>query len=332
MGLENDLAADNLIDFSFYQLIEIFAKKYNFDLEDFDKCSMDDSLFCFESNPLIHFPTSDIEKISIKTEKLSPKVEMIVNFLGLQGANGPLPGTLLSEIAYESYNQDTIRKTYLDFFNHHLIALLYSIWRKYKYYIRFQSDLSDNFSQRILSLIGVNRHHLNTIDINWGKLLFYVGVIQSNVRTADVLAKIIRHYFDLTDISINEYERQLVGIDKEQQNRLGTRNMVLGDSFVIGKVITSFTNKFRININGLDTECFHQFLPSGKKFTELKEIMKFLLKDQLPYDLCLGLQPQVQSNFVLGSNESGFLGWSTLLNANSEQQVKMKQVIITGQA
>ncbi|MDG2949455.1 type VI secretion system baseplate subunit TssG [Exercitatus varius] len=332
MGSQSSATADRLIDFSFYQLIEILAKKYGVDIEDLESQLMEESLFQFSSNPQINFPTSDIEKIRIIEKDMQTQIDIVVNFLGLQGASGPLPGSVLNEIAYESHNQETIKATYLDFFNHHLIALLHSIWRKYKYYIQFKKNVSDEFSQKILGLIGVNRKHITAIDINWSKLLFYIGIIQSNVRTAKVIAEIIQHYFDLETVTIDEHERQLITIDQEQRNQLGSKNMQLGDNFVIGSVITSFTNKFKINFHNLDTEQFQQFLPTGKKYKELKEIIRFLLKDQLPYDLCLGLHPKTQSNFVLGNEQSSFLGWSTLLNSDPTKLIQMEKVTITGQA
>ncbi|WP_386688322.1 type VI secretion system baseplate subunit TssG [Lonepinella sp. MS14437] len=332
MGSQSSTTTDRLIDFSFYQLIEILAKKYSVDIENFESQLMEESLFQFSSNPQINFPTSDVEKIQIIEKGIQTQIDIAVNFLGLQGASGPLPGFVLNEIAYESHNQEKIKTTYLDFFNHHLIVLLHSIWRKYKYYIQFKKNVSDEFSQKILGLIGVNSKHIVSIDIDWSKLLFYIGIIQSNVRTAKVIAEIIQHYFGLETVTIDEHERQLITIDKEQCNQLGSKNMKLGDDFVIGHVITSFTNKFKINFHNLDTEQFQRFLPTGKKYKELKQIIRFLLKDQLPYDICLGLHPKAQSNFVLGNEQSSFLGWSTLLNADPAKRIQMEKVTITGQA
>lgn len=331
MEQKTSLATSDLIDFNFYQLVEILSKKYNFNVENIECELMEDSLFMFSSNPLINFPTSDVERINVKDNNEINQIEIIVNFLGLHGANGPLPGAVLNEIAYEFHNQDNIKNTYLDFFNHHFISLLHAIWRKYKYYIHFKENASDNYSQKILALIGVNNKHLKNVKIDWTKLLFYIGLIQTKVRTTGVLSDIIRYYFDLDMVTIDEWQRQLINIDKEQRNQLGKKNMMLGDSFVIGEVITSFTNKFTINIHNLNTELFHQFLPSGKKYAELIEIMHFLLEDQLPYDICLGLHPETQSNFVLGSKDDSFLGWSTLLNSDSSQQEQVKRITITGQ-
>ena len=331
MGEKDSLQTDNLISYNFYQLIESLAKKYNFELNGIDNCFIKDSLFIFESNPAINFPTSDIYKIEINDLENIPKIKMVVNFFGLHGSNGPLPGVVLNDIAYESHHQDIIKKTYLDFFNHHLIALLHSIWRKYKYYIQFKNDMSDNFSRALLSLIGISPANLENVNIDWSKLFFYIGLIQSNIRTAESLTKIVGHYFNLSNISIYEYERQLVNLDQTQRNSLGQKNMILGNNFIVGGVVTSFANKFKISILNLDPDNFQAFLPSGRKFSELKEIMKILLKDQLPYDLYLGLDPEYQSGFVLGNNDSSFLGWSTLLSTTSIGQAKVSPVIITAQ-
>ena len=49
----------------------------------------------------------------------------MLNFLGLQGASGPLPGSVLDEIAEASYENESIQAKYLDFFNHHLLTIFH---------------------------------------------------------------------------------------------------------------------------------------------------------------------------------------------------------------
>ena len=99
----------------------------------------------------------------------------------------------------------------------------------------------------------------------------------------------------MDDVSIEEHVRQLVEIESEQKNKLGMQNMMLGNNFISGDKIESFSNKFRVNIDNLKLNEFYQFLPNTEKYKHLQELIRFLLKDPLPYDISLGLHPDTQS-------------------------------------
>ena len=255
--------------------------------------------------------------------------QFFVNFLGLQGSSGPLPGSVLDEIA-EEHNNNPIQSIYLDFFNHHLITLFHQIWRKYKYYIKFNSNFSDNYSRNIMNLLGVSRDFIKFTHLNWHKIFYHLGIIQSGIRTKEALTSIIQHYFDLHDISLEEHVRKIVEVEVEQKNQVGIKNVMLGENFILGDKVESFSNKFRVNINNLNLDEFHQFLPNTKKYRQLQELIRFLLKDPLPYDVLLGLHPDTKSTFILGKDNSSFLGWTTLININSGKSQSLNQIIIEG--
>ncbi|MBN6063471.1 type VI secretion system baseplate subunit TssG [Aggregatibacter actinomycetemcomitans] len=332
MGKKNISSASDLNKFGFHQLVEAIAELSSVDLNNLENALIEDSIFQFFSNPKISFPVGDIEKLSIIGEKSKKKFQILVNFLGLQGASGPLPGSILDEIAEEFYESESIQTRYLDFFNHHLIGIFHQIWRKYKYYIRFNSDFSDDYSRDMLNLLGLSRDFLDFSRLNWNKIFYYIGLIQSGVRNSKVIENIIKNYFSLESVNINEHVRQLVEIENEQKNQLGMRNVILGESFISGDKIESYSNKFRININNLKLDEFYQFLPNTMKYIHLQELIHFLLKDPLPYDISLGLHPDTQSTFVLGKEHSSFLGWTTLMNSDSSDAYSLGKVLIEGDA
>ncbi|AOF52397.1 type VI secretion protein [Rodentibacter caecimuris] len=330
MGTENFSTKTDLNQYGFHQLVEAIAKSSSISLDELENTLIEESVFRFFSNPKLNFPVGDIEQLTILEEKEEKKFQFLVNFLGLQGAAGPLPGSILDEIAEESYDSESIQARYLDFFNHHLIAIFHQIWRKYKHYIRFKSDFSDDYSCNMINLLGLSKDFIGYSKLNWHKIFYYIGIIQSGVRTPEVLADIIRHYFDLNDIFIEEHVRRILEIEIDQKNKLGVQNVVLGDNFISGSNVESFSNKFRIHINNLEVDEFYQFLPNTERYKHLKELIRFLLKDPLPYELSLSLRPDTKSTFILGMDNSSFLGWTTLINADSAGSYSLKQVIIEG--
>ncbi|OOF35905.1 type VI secretion protein [Rodentibacter mrazii] len=332
MGTENIASTSNLNKFGFHQLVEAIADSSSVELDNLENTLIEESIFQFFSNPKISFPVGDIEQLSIFNDEDKRKFQFLVNFLGLQGSSGPLPGSVLDEIAEEFYETEPVQARYLDFFNHHLIAIFHQIWRKYKYYIKFNSDFSDYYSQNILNLLGLSREFLEFSHLNWSKIFYYIGLIQSGVRTSVVLEKIIKNYFELGAVSIDEHVRQLLEIEPEQKNQLGMKNVVLGESFISGDKVESYSNKFRININELMLDEFYQFLPNTTKYMHLQELIRFLLKEPLPYDILLGLHPDTRSLFVLGKENSSLLGWTTLMNSNSSEMCSLGKVLIEGAA
>lgn len=329
MGTKKFSAKSDLNRFGFHQLVELIAEASSINLDELENTLIGESIFRFFTNPKINFPVGDIEQLIILEEDGREVFQFLVNFLGLQGSSGPLPGSVLDEIA-EEHNNNPIQSIYLDFFNHHLITVFHQIWRKYKYYIKFNPNFSDNYSRNIMNLLGVSRDFIKFTHLNWHKIFYHLGIIQSGIRTKEALTSIIQHYFDLHDISLEEHVRKIVEVEVEQKNQVGIKNVMLGENFILGDKVESFSNKFRVNINNLKLDEFHQFLPNTKKYRQLQELIRFLLKDPLPYDVLLGLHPDTKSTFILGKDNSSFLGWTTLININSGKSQSLNQIIIEG--
>ena len=329
MGTKKFSAKSDLNRFGFHQLVESIAEASSINLDELENTLIGESIFRFFTNPKINFPVGDIEQLIIWEEDGREVFQFLVNFLGLQGSSGPLPGSVLDEIA-EEHNNNPIQSIYLDFFNHHLITVFHQIWRKYKYYIKFNSNFYDNYSRNIMNLLGVSRDFIKFTHLNWHKIFYHLGIIQSGIRTKEALTSIIQHYFDLHDISLEEHVRKIVEVEVEQKNQVGIKNVMLGENFILGDKVESFSNKFRVNINNLKLDEFHQFLPNTKKYRQLQELIRFLLKDPLPYDVLLGLHPDTKSTFILGKDNSSFLGWTTLININSGKSQSLNQIIIEG--
>ena len=329
MGTKKFSAKSDLNRFGFHQLVESIAEASSINLDELENTLIGESIFRFFTNPKINFPVGDIEQLIILEEDGREVFQFLVNFLGLQGSSGPLPGSVLDEIA-EEHNNNPIQSIYLDFFNHHLITLFHQIWRKYKYYIKFNSNFSDNYSRNIMNLLGVSRDFIKFTHLNWHKIFYHLGIIQSGIRTKEALTSIIQHYFDLHDISLEEHVRKIVEVEVEQKNQVGIKKVMLRENFILGDKVESISNKFRDNNNNLKLDEIQQILPNTKKYRQLQELIRFLLKDPLPYDVLLGLHPDTKSTFILGKDNSSFLGWTTLININSGKSQSLNQIIIEG--
>ena len=73
------------------------------------------------------------------------------------------------------------------------------------------------------------------------------------------------------------------------------------------------SGKFQLSITSLTRKQFLSFLPSGENFLPLTMFVSFILRDQLAWDLHLGLAPEQVGAMRLGDNKSALLGWTSFL-------------------
>ncbi|NIX91781.1 type VI secretion system baseplate subunit TssG [Pseudomonas fulva] len=314
--------ADTLLaearNYDFFRLLEHLHHLHEDDLEAADTFDPDNLRVRLASYPGLGFPASDVAL----AERMPPHVQgdyrVQATFLGMHGPDSPLPGYYLDRLAYEHAQGIGIRPAFLDFFNHRLLTLLHQTWRKYRYYVRFRREAKDRFSRYVFSLMGLNDEELRgTTPIAWSRLLSYAGLIASRSRSPTVVSGIIAHCFDLTDVSIREFEQRYMDIPQPQRLALGKRNGTLGDNFVLGSRVRTRASKFTLVIRDLNQERFRQFLPSGENFARLRKLIDFLLPDPTAYDLELGLRQEEVPPFNLERSNGTHLGWTSFMDRQS---------------
>ncbi len=315
-----DLTDIDVKSFNFYQLVELLLQLSEHDPEDEDwerQCQ-----FVFKSNPSLGFSTSDVSGLD---QKHDDRLELETTFLGLTGSQSPLPGYLLEQVLTEG--EFGLRGPFLDFFNNRMITLVYRIWRKYRYYIRFQEGASDDFSAQLFALVGLADPDMRgETPINWCKMLSYAGMLAGRSRSPQVVSGIIAHCFDIEDVDIRQWVQRKVDIRLNQQMQLGMANMNLGDNTVIGERVTECNGKFTLVLKGLSQERFRDFLPTGKEYQPLCKVVEFVLREQMAYDLELQLEEGAVSAMVLDSKVDMPLGWSTFLGEGDTKQSVTIQV------
>lgn len=316
-----DLAAPLLSDarnYAFFSLVEHLHRLHGDNLEHLLDVDPSSERIVYENDPGLGFPVSDVLGADRLEGRDQETYRLVVSFLGLHGADSPLPGHYLERVASDHAHGSGLKAAFLDFFNHRLLTLLHRVWRKYRYHVRFQDDARDRFSRYVFSLIGLNDEQLRgQAQIPWSRLLTYAGLVASRSRSPTVVAGIIAHCFDLEQVEVSEFQPSLIDIPAEQRTRLGQRASTLGDSFMIGDRIKTYEHSFVIAIRGLTQGRFRDFLPNGRDFLPLSKLVEFLLRDQLAYDLELGLRQEEIPPFQLHASQGGNLGWTTFVGNNA---------------
>lgn len=303
--------------FNFFQLVELLNRLDGTDQErDLDRQPGCENIR-FKACASLGFPSSDVLQFERDN---SGRHELEVAFLGLHGSQSPMPGYYLDSLAWEYAQGEQRLGLFLDFFHHRLLTLLHRIWRKYRYHIRFQEDGEDGFSRLIFSLLGMGNQALcHEQPLNRARMFSYAGLLASPARSPDVVATLVAHCFELTDVEVIGWQRRKVAVHPDQQNRLGRACSTLGGDFVIGDKVNDCAGKFLLKLNGLSFSQFLGFLPGGENFHGLVSFVSFVLRDQLAWDLRLGFGLGQVSGLRLGEDPRTRLGWNTFLGEPPEE-------------
>ncbi|SHF36821.1 type VI secretion system protein ImpH [Modicisalibacter ilicicola DSM 19980] len=295
--------------YDFFQLVDLIHRHHDDDIERGDVAL--DRRIRFRASASLGFPGSDVT--ALKAVR-SGAYEMEVSFLGLQGAQSPLPGYYLETLAHEAAHGEGNGGDFLDFFNHRLLNLLYRSWRKYRHYIRHQDGARDGFSASVFALVGLGDADLRgETAIDWSKMLAYAGLLAGRSRSPQIVAGIIGHCFDLSEVTIEEWVKRWVAIPQDQRSSTGLSNMMLGSNVVAGEHVADIGGKFALCLGGLTLTRFRDFLPDGCEHAPLRTLVDFVLREPLAYDLELELLPSEMRPLRLGDADSCQLGWTTFV-------------------
>lgn len=313
--------------YEFFQLVELLHRHHGDDLEQ----RSDGSVPAFQrvrytASASLGFPGSDVLGLEVDA---SGQYAMQVSFLGLQGAQSPLPSYYLEALAHESAHQEGAAGDFLDFFNHRLLTLMHRSWRKYRHYVRYQNDAEDGFSATVFALVGLADGNLRgETPINWSKMLAYAGLLAGRSRSPDVVSGIVSHCFDLAQVDIAQWVHRWVDIPVDQRSRVGLSGMQLGEDFVAGERVADVNSKFALCLRGLSLARFRDFLPDGVEHQPLKTLVSFVLREPLAYDLELELLTSEVKPMRLGDAGSCQLGWTTFVNPDGDDSSTRRRVRI----
>ena len=212
----------------------------------------------FSVSSALSFPVGDISSITHNEDYTATNVE--VNFLGLHGANSPLPSCYTEKLAGRDCDENPV-KDFFDFFHHRYLSLLYRVWKKYKYHVQFETGATDSFSEKILHFVGLSKsiQKLDTIDLDKAKILPYISQLSTRNRSPRLIAGVVAHYFSLSHVKVEEWVFRNIDISENQRNTLNHRNCSLGNNFHLGQSMVDVSGKFNLRIERLEFNSYIQF-------------------------------------------------------------------------
>lgn len=275
----------------------------------------------FRAARSLSFGPSDIRSATQDAD--SDRLELRVNFFGLYGPSSPLPPAFTEAIIEADLSPDPV-EDFLDLFNHRLISLLHVIWRKNRYYLRYQPGGSDALSQRFLALCGFPIEDRQAMgSISRAALLPHMGLISLFSNSADVVGATLSNFFAIP-CRIEEFIARTVEIPEPSQLCLGIANNQLSEDAILGVELSDSLGKFRIHIGQADFDHLARFLPHGAEHRRFCDLLTMVTREPLDLDLMFDFVPETVPAAQLGDCR---LGWSSWLSASALADIEHAVVI-----
>lgn len=267
----------------------------------------------FRANPSLSFQKSELSDAVMKRNGEGVSIELTLNFLAIFGSGSPLPSHY-SEAVLRSADGDGVLRDFMDLFNHRLQRLRYPVWLKHRYYVQYETELTDRFSKYMLSLSGLyDGHRAGNSRLNLKKLMPYLGVLGMRQKSSGVVLAVLRHYLGHEETVIEPFVTQVVAIPEWQHSRLGDANCAMGRDFLMGESVRSKQGKFRIVLRSAVWEELGAYSMHGTMMAELKELLAFMLNEPMDFEVTLQLKKEQIVACRLGSESSACLGVNTVL-------------------
>jgi type VI secretion system protein ImpH len=261
------------------------------------------------------FPAADVQSVEVieETSASRRRYRVTTSFMGLYSSDSPLPTFYAEDLIRKETNQIAVRE-FVDMFHHRALSLLYRTWEKYRYSIQFQRHGSDEVSRRLFSMIGLGTNPLvKSTGLPSVRLLRYAGLITHRPHSAAALSGILKDYFGLPDVKVDQCVEQWVPIDPSQQNRLGNQCCSLGRDLTVGSRVRDRSSKFRISIGPVGFNDYLRFIPVSKDYAAMVNLIRFYQTDRLDFDIKVRLRSEESPPLCLSSANPQRLGWTSCL-------------------
>lgn len=301
--------------FTFYQAVRLLLRLRN--------SALDDAVH-FSAHSTLSFPASEVHALTVRP---TGPADMTVNFMGLTGPVGVLPGNYTEAIIEQERQRRHALRDFLDIFNHRLIALYYAAWEKYRFAIALErGGNADQFMAALRAVIGIATPGLQeragreySADprsaVPDQALCFYAGLLSRHARSAGSLQQLLASYFGVK-VEIEQFVTVWRQLDVDTQCMFGdkqTPSQRLGLGAVAGDEVQDASSVVRIRLGPMSRDHYVSFLPGGDAWGPLRTLLR-MFSDELDFEIQLVLEREQVPESRIGISDLR-LGWLTWMPA-----------------
>jgi type VI secretion system protein ImpH len=244
-------------------------------------------------------------------------------FLGLYGAQSPLPNHWSEEILREHLDDSTVRD-FLDIFHHRVYAFFYRAWSKYRFHAQHARDGSDPFTQRFLALVGLRlREVREATQLPAVRLLKYAGILLQRSRPAESLERLLSDWFGGLPVRVVACAPRWVKLRSQSWNRLGVGPSTLGVDMTLGTNVYDLNTSYRIIMGPVDLATYLRFLPEGQDRATLVSLSDFFTSRLLEAQVEVRLHGRSVPTARLDEAEPPRLGWTSWLASDAHAEASV---------
>lgn len=265
------------------------------------------------------FAPADIAAVEPASESHPPR--LLQRVMGLFGPNGALP-LHLTEFADERrrHEGDETFARFADVFHHRMLSLFYRAWANNQPMVSLDRPEQDRFGGYVAALCGLGMPTLRNRDsVEDFFKLAHAGIFGRHVKCAEGLQIVLNSYFGVT-ARVDQWVGHWLPIPESERTRLGNRQgfATLGEDAVIGERIWDCQSQFRIVLGSMSLENYQRFLPTGRSYAKLVDMVRLYIGVELDWEVQLILQQEQVPPSRLGNQI--YLGWTTWLGEQAKKQ------------
>lgn len=285
----------------------------------------------FRQIPHLFFAPATVGPVEAREDAENGRdfAEVMVYFMGLLGANGPMPSVISDVIiarakgvphpdldedrgGESAFRADTGPAAFIDLFNHRFISFFYRAAVAANKAVDFDRPGESRFHRFIGSFIGLGSPPVqNRMDLPDAAALYFAGHYGCGSRHAEGLCAMATD-FTGTPATIRENIGHWVGIPSTNHTRLGANAVAgrLGEGTVLGARFWDRTMKFRLVLGPMTWRRFQSFLPGGPLVKALTSMVLLYLDRELICEINPVLAKEEVPPCVLGrGSRLGFSSW-----------------------
>ena len=256
----------------------------------------------FRTETSLGFPASEVHRYrpvdpdAPAEEQEQARDELTVNFMGLTGPSGALPHPY-TELLIERrmLYRDLGLHAFLDLFSHRAIALFYSAWRKYRFWLAAEDKEPEGFTRNLLDLAGVGLGSLRerigkeeTDGLDESMFAFYAGLLSQKPLSAQAMVTVIEGFFGVP-AKLEQFVGQWIEVPEHEQTMLGGEVCELGLSAFVGDRMWDRQTKIGLRLGPMRRQKFDRLLPGNAGARALRSLVHFMVGHGLSCDVTLAL-------------------------------------------
>jgi type VI secretion system protein ImpH len=216
------------------------------------------------------------------------------------------------------------QREFLDLFHHRALSFFHRARAKHDLSGGALSDQSDDWSRRLLALLGRDRLPAagGDVDVPPWRLLRFAPLLAERAVTASALgaclADVLADDLRGAAVAIEQFVGTWVELAPDERTRLGVAATELGRSLVLGTRVFDRAGRFRVVVGPLDAEGYARFSAPGPA-AAIRRTVRALAGEALDVEVVLRLAPHAAPGCALSSAGRFRLGQNTWIGRPSRE-------------